>query len=58
MIKLIGTASFIGVIAKLVEEVLNYGLLTESLTEGSENYGLITQSVTSTNNFGLITEET
>ncbi len=34
--------------------VLDYGLLTESLTEGTEDYNLITQEVTQTLDFGSI----
>lgn len=53
-----GTVSFVGgLIANVLGEILDYGLLTEGLTEGSEDYDLITQAVTSTNDFGSITEE-
>lgn len=50
-----GTISFTGrLIANVIGEILDYGLLTESLTEGSEDYLLVSQAVTDTDNFGSI----
>lgn len=57
-ITITGGIRFVGrLVANIILEILDYGLLTEELTEGSEDYGLITQEVTSANDFGLITEE-
>lgn len=50
-----GSISFSGgIVLTLAVEILDYGLLTEGLTEGTEDYNLITQAVSATNDFGLI----
>ena len=44
-----GSVSFFGGILLSLNDalILDWGLVSESLTEGSETYGLITQNVTS-----------
>jgi len=49
-----GEVGFRGKIT-LFLEVLDWGLVTQSLTEGSEDWGLITQPIISDDNWGLIT---
>ncbi len=50
-----GTLSFLGKLTAIIAaEILDYGLLTEGLTEGTENYNLITQSVNAADDFGSI----
>lgn len=50
-----GTLYFFGKIVTIIAaEILDYGLLTEGLTEGTEDYLLVSQAVTDTDNFGSI----
>lgn len=54
-ISITGGMSFIGkVIVTISSLILNYGLVAEGITEGTEDYLLVSQAVTDTDDFGSI----